>query len=103
MKTLTIKYDDTRVGVTTEEPLSLIQFNNIVLTATLEFMETILQNAPDESKAQLKELIFNEFNDAASNLLARFAPEIDMRPDITEQAMLEAEVNYIDRKLAKHH
>ena len=41
------------------------------------------------------------YNAAASNTLSYFAPEIEMRPHLTAQAILEAENNIINRQYEK--
>ena len=76
-------------------------FTNVLATAQLNFMRTIMQSVPEKHLLEMKQLLFDEYNEAASNLLAAFAPEIDLRPDLTEEALRESELNFLDQIIEK--
>lgn len=101
MKELTIiSNEDGSIQVQANAPLTLNDILDLTLSANLAVMNSSLENVPTENKEQLKEHLFNTFNIAASALLAQFAPEIDLRPDITEEALLKAELEIANDKLS---
>ena len=79
--------------------LSIPVFVNMCLTSILSMMNQAVAAAPPELRQQLKEHLFDSFNEAASSLLANFAPDIDLRPDITEEAILELELQLAKKKI----
>lgn len=60
----------------------------------------ILNTVPPEEQAQraleLKQEIYDAINVAASNVLELFAPELELRPDLTSEAILKAENEILD-------
>lgn len=94
MKTLTIKLDDdNKLDIRASEPMSSLTVIDMTLSACMAVMNTTLAKAPKEQEQDLKEHLFETFNIAASTLLAQFAPDIELRPDITEEAILNAELD----------
>jgi hypothetical protein len=66
-----------------------------------QFMKHIQDNAditPDQLQA-LKEDLYDKYNAGASNVLYLFAPDIEMHPDLTVEAMKEAEDRYMYNQL----
>jgi hypothetical protein len=71
------------------------EFVNMTMNAQLNLFKALVeQGAP---KAELYDL----FNEAASAFLSVFAPEIELRPDLTEEAILEAENQLLAKKANK--
>lgn len=89
-------------------PDSLTMFATTILnnmrktyeTAEVHFKKQEVENIDDKLK-QVKEELYDMVNIAASNILHMFAPEIEMRPDLTAQAILEAENAILDRTPTK--
>ena len=100
MKKITISEKNTEIRVSTEQPLGVEDAINLTLSGVLSIMNDIINNMPPshtQYKQQMKEHLFDMFNMAASNLLAQFAPEIDIRADIQADAIMSLE----DELLAK--
>jgi hypothetical protein len=93
---------DNKVHVTYEHPtLTLPDFLQVISTGVLQAMISIVAAAPEDQRTQVKEELYDMYNAAASNTLNYFAPEIEMRPHLTAQAILEAEDNIINRQYKK--
>lgn len=105
MKSITITLSDQQqLNMTASEPLDFLTTTDLLLSALLAMMESTVEAAPPQHKLDVKEVLFESFNVAASTLLAQFAPHIELRPDITEEAILKAELdlapNYLNKTKA---
>lgn len=98
MKTIKITLKDNELHVNTQN-VTLQEFTNMLMSAQLNAMTQTLNNAPTDQQPQVKEFLFDDFNQAASALLAQFAPDIDLRPDLQEEAILQAEDELLNRRL----
>jgi hypothetical protein len=78
------------------EPLTSADYINITLTTQMNLFNHLVDNAPEDAKTKLKEDLYDLFNEAASAFLAAFAPEIELRPDLTAEAILKAENEILD-------
>lgn len=97
-----IRVKEGQVQVTFDAALSLVDFLQLISTAALSAMQQTVANLPEEEKQRATEDIYDMYNAAASNTLHYFAPEIDMRPHLTSQAILEAENQIIERMAKKN-
>ncbi len=97
---LTIKIVNEQMSLTSKEPTTLPDLMLVLLTGLLQAMQTTVSKAPEEDRQAIKEDIYDMFNQGASNVLTHFAPDIEMRPDLTAQAILEKENEIIDREYA---
>ena len=88
---------DNQVRVHYRKPITLADFMTVVHTAMLSTMKATVEKTPAEAKEKVKEELYDMLNAAASNTLAYFAPEIEMRPHLTTQAILEAENAILER------
>lgn len=88
---LTITLKDGKVGIKSVKPIAIYETIELTLKALLSAMNQTVAAVPDEHKDAVKENLYELLNVAASNTLAIFAPEIEMRPDLTVQAILEKE------------
>ena len=82
------------------EPLAPLFTTDLVLSALLAIYNTVISETPKKNQEQMKEFLFEMFNVSASALLAQMAPDIDLRPDITSDAILELEESMINDKLS---
>lgn len=87
--------------IMTSEPIQPHDLINIYLTGTLNMFNQTVQNAPKDIQTKVKEELYDMFNKGASAFLEAFAPEIELRPDLTAEAILQAENNIIDEQ-SKH-
>lgn len=92
MKSLTIILDESKLKLEASEPLNIYDIINLTCNAVLSVMNNTVNDAPEELKQDIKEHLFDLFNETASVVLAQFAPDIPLRPDITEEAILELEL-----------
>ena len=93
---------DNQVSVKSRGPMALEDMVQVTMTGLLGAMNTCLKAAksPEEAE-QLKEYIYDRFNIAASRTLEIFAPEIEMRPSLTTDAILKAENELLMEEIKK--
>lgn len=92
---------DGKVRISYKEAVPFAEFLQIISTGILAAMNAVVEMVPEELKAQTKEDLYDMYNAAASTTLNYFAPEIEMRPHLTTQAILKAEneiLEQMDRK-----
>lgn len=94
---LTIELKDNMLTMESSEPPTLHQVTSILLSTLLEAMHQSLNKATN--KQDTKEYIFDQVNMAMSETLNRFAPDIELRPDITEEAIAELEFRNAFKKI----
>lgn len=87
---------DGKVKVSFRKPVSLPDFIQVVQTGILYALNSYLESA--DNKEQAKEELFGLYNTACSNTLHYFAPEFDLRPDLTAEAILKAENDIINQR-----
>jgi len=90
-----------QVKVSYKHTPALDEFLTIVFTGCIAAMNQIVASEPPENQEQCKKDLYDMFNVGASNTLHYFAPEIDARPHLTTQAILEAENAIIEREYRK--
>lgn len=88
--------NDGKVKVSFRKPVSLPDFLQIVQTGILTALNSFLDSA--DNKEQAKQELFDLYNTACSNTLHYFAPEYDLHPDLTAEAILKAENEIIDER-----
>lgn len=79
-----------------------ISVQNLNLEDTLLLLGSAflhILNRAAETTPKDKEILYDSANALFSNILQSFAPEIEMRPDLTVEAILEAENAILDRKV----
>jgi hypothetical protein len=81
--------------------INISEFIQVISTGMLMAMNAIVAAASEDMRQAVKEDLYDMYNAAASNVLRYFAPEIDMHPTLTTQAILEAEDKIIEREYAK--
>ena len=83
------------------------EYLQIMCSAQLGMMKSVLMRAkenPDNGEEfliQLEKDLYDSFNRAASNVLSLFAPDLELRPDLTTDAILAAENALLDEKIAE--
>lgn len=82
------------------------EFMQLMASTELQMMRGLYESiqadkdATDEQKEQFKHDLYDAYNQAASSVLALFAPELELRPDLTAEAILRAENEILDEKIA---
>ena len=91
--------NNNKVKLSTKKPVALPDFLQVVQTGILYALNSYLESAHDKEVA--KEELYNLYNTACSNTLHYFAPEYDLHPNLTAEAILRAENAIIEEKYAK--
>lgn len=98
MKIEIILSADGRVSTTTKGTVTLEQLTYALLSTIEGAHNTALEGIPPDYKEELQEFMYDELNLAFSNLLTRFAPHLELRPNLTAEAIMEAENAILDRQ-----
>jgi len=89
-----------------DEPTDFDTMMDTLLTAVQAVMNDFAEKAPHEHKQQIKEAIYDNFNEAASAILANYIPDKELRPDLTAEAIKKMEdkimKEHVNRHEAKH-
>lgn len=78
--------------------LSVLEALQTLFHTQLALLNAAVDAVPPEKKEIVKADLYEIYNIGASNTLAIFAPEIEMRPDLTVQAILEKENEILNRQ-----
>lgn len=82
------------------EELHVADYINITLAAQLNMFNDILRRADEEEREHTRGELYDMYNLAASAFLKAFAPEFELRPGLTEEAILRAENEILDERAA---
>ena len=74
-----------------------LDFLSLAFSACLMVMRKTVENTPVDYKQEVKEDLYDKFNQMASRTLETFIPDKELRPDLTEQAILEKEDEIMQR------
>lgn len=88
---LTIKVENDQISYKATQTISFPEALQILNSALLGMMNSTLTQLPDHLQPEAKGDLYDMFNLAASRTLEQFAPEYELRPNLTAQAILEAE------------
>lgn len=99
--TLTLKISGNSLSVSTTQGLTLPDAMQVICTAACSMLRQTyeaISAAPPEgvTPEQIKGDLYDMANLMFSNVLSQFAPEIEMRPDLTCEAILKAENEILD-------
>lgn len=86
-----IKLVDDTLDIKTKGNIDIDLLLQMLCTAALGSMNNIISQIPEETKEEAKALVYDQANMAFSRTLEAFAPEYELRPNLTAQAILEAE------------
>lgn len=79
----------------------LIKVIDMILTAILPILNNVVQQTLPAHRPQIKAMLYDLTNQKMSALLETFAPEIEMRPSLTAEALLKAENEVLAAKMPK--
>ena len=82
------------------EELHVADYINITLAAQLNMFSDILRRTDEEERERTRGELYDMYNLAASAFLKAFAPELELRPELTEEAILRAENEILDERAA---
>lgn len=89
--TITIYTKDEQVTVELDIPQEYPDFILAMYTALLGTAKNVIAQVPDIHKDAVTKDIHDMLNYGASNLLSILAPDLELRPELTEKAILEME------------
>lgn len=92
----------TRSGMTVDGAVGFDEFLHTAINAILTVMQNMVTDAEKEEDVdttELKEALYDTFNIAVSNALEVFIPDKLLRPDLTAEAILNAENDILSGKL----
>ena len=99
---VTIELDEKtgKIDTNFDKPVRLDDFMTVLFTVQLEMMKGTLAHAQnsDLDPAQvnlIRDDIYDKYNAGASNVLYLFAPDNELHPDLTVEAMKAAEDKYM--------
>lgn len=78
-------------------PMNAEQLTNTLLSVLFSVYKDNIQSVPEEHQPLITKHLFDNFNAAASEFLKQLDPNSDLRPDLTEEAILEAENAILER------
>jgi|BioPla2DNA2_1021312.scaffolds.fasta_scaffold56483_2 hypothetical protein len=84
--------------ILSSEQLHVTDYINITLAAQLNIFNDILNNAKEEDRDEVRGELYDMYNLAASAFLKAFAPDLELRPDLTEEAIMRAENEILKEK-----
>lgn len=95
---LTIRMrEDGKCDFESKHPIGFEDLLSVVMSLSLGYMRRTTEKAPEEAQAYVKGELYDAFNKAASHTLETFAPEYELRPGLTAQALLEMENDIVMR------
>lgn len=83
--------EESKVSIQVQNPVSMETLTQLLCTAQLHFMNQLLTQVPQNNLSEFKERLYDSYNMAASTTLQMFAPELELRPDLTVEALKQAE------------
>lgn len=103
---ITIELDEKtgKIDTNFDKPVRIDDFMTVLFTVQLEMMRGTLAQAekaghtPQEIE-QIRDNLYDNYNAGASNVLYLFAPDNELHPDLTVEAMKAAEDQYMYNQL----
>lgn len=103
MNKITITLNDkNQVEIKTQGPLTFEELIQITQTVILGQANSIIDKVPNDEKTEAKEALYDMMNQAFSRTLEFFAPEFEVNPGLTAQAILEKENEIIERQYQEY-
>ena len=101
--TIELNEETNQISTHIDKPTQIDDMMTILFTIQLEVLKSTLENAKEshteEQIKAIKEDLYDKYNAGASNVLYLFAPDEELRPDLTVEAMKEAEDRYMYNQL----
>jgi outer membrane lipopolysaccharide assembly protein LptE/RlpB len=74
----------------------------LLMTAALATLNDFSNKVPEQHTQQIKEALYDNFNEAASTVLTQFMPDNELRPDLTEEAIKRMEDVIMKEVIEEH-
>lgn len=98
MNNYNITITNTSMVVDSEQPLNVVDLTNIFGGILVEVVRSL--EIPEEHVEQVRAELFDDMNLIFSRTLEEAFPEYELRPNITEQAIMELENQMITEQAA---
>ena len=102
MEKIIITSEEKGISMQVEGNPNITILLNMLLTVAGGAMKQAIGAAPKEVKKQLSEMLYDSFNEAASVVLTDLIPDKDMRPDLTNEAILRAQDEIMKEHIKKY-
>ena len=89
--------DEGKVEFESKKPIGFDDLLSVTMSLNLGFMRQLVLNTPQANQEEAKGMLYDAFNKAASEILEQFAPEYELRPGLTAQAIMEMENQIVMR------
>ena len=83
--------DNGKLEYKTKHPIALDDLLSVFMSLSLGAMNAVVNDAPKDTKDECRGTLYDLFNVAASKVLQNFAPEMELHPNLTAKAIMEAE------------
>lgn len=97
---IVLEISDNNISLSMENPMNILDLMELTLQLQIQAMSQFIEQVPEEEREEVKKDLYNKYNEGASALLETFAPEYELRPDLTAEAILRAENEIIEEKYA---
>lgn len=99
MDNYTITITNTTMQVDSPQAMNVVDLTNIFGGILIECVRSL--KIPEDQCAVVRRELFDDMNLIFSRVLEEAFPEFELRPDITEQAIMEIENAIIERKMTE--
>lgn len=89
--------DKNQLRVKMKNPMSFEDLLQVTQTAVLGHAKQVMEQVPQDDVEEVKGAFYDLMNQAFSRTLEFFAPELELHPNLTAQAILEAENALIEK------
>jgi hypothetical protein len=96
--------DNNKITVKTQHPIDFEELLQYTQTAVLNYAKQIISFVPEETPEdaeKVKGFLYDQMNYAFSRTLEFFAPEYELRPGLTAEAILKAEDEILEQHFKK--
>lgn len=99
-----INFDEktNQVTLNSSKPIRIDDLMTIMFTGQLMALRKALPAPGTPEYEPIRDLLYDQYNSGASQVLSMFCPDKELRPDITAEALLEAENKYIREKVSEY-
>ena len=97
--------EDNKIKTQIDTPMAIDDLMPILFTVQLSYMRQFMKQIEESGELSseqiqgLKEDLYDKYNAGASNVLYLFAPDEELRPDLTVEAMKQAEDQFMYNQL----
>lgn len=91
---------DGQLTTKTDKSYRLSEMVLILLNAVLHYANRALAKSPEKDRGEVKKAIYDMLNIRFSAVLETFAPEFELRPNLTEKALMEMENKVLENEMS---